>query len=197
MRRPEEQQSLDALFPSDAIVVYQTISNSLNRLLPQEATLTANASPKRIQEFATGRACARQALHLFGIDNFPILRSPCGYPIWPTHLVGSITHTTSFAAAVVAPKSTSASVGIDAEHVVDIDADLWPTICTPQEMDRLRSLPIHLRSRAAALIFSAKEAFYKCHFPCFHEWIDFHDVDLTWSEMNSSSGHIYLQSKNK
>jgi len=35
-----------------------------------------------------------------------------------------------------------------------------------------------LRLRAASLIFSAKEAFYKCQYPITTEWLEFADIEI-------------------
>ncbi len=59
-----------------------------------------------------------------------------------------------------------------------MDADLWERICTPAERERLEQLPQAQAQRQAALIFAAKEAFYKCQFPLSREWVGFEDVSI-------------------
>jgi 4'-phosphopantetheinyl transferase EntD len=147
-------------------------------LLPAEASLVGRAVPKRRQEFAAGRLCARRALAEFGISDFPVLTAADRQPIWPDSVVGSITHTAGFCAAVIALRRDIAAIGVDSEVVGDVNVEIWPRICVPAETAWLRSLPAAEHPAAAALIFSAKEAFYKCQYPLVREPLNFHDVRI-------------------
>lgn len=103
-------------------------------------------------------------------------------PLWPPEIVGSITHTTGFAGAVVARRSDVEALGIDCEIIASVNEELWERICTPTERTRLERLPQAQAQRQAALIFAAKEAFYKCQFPVSREWVGFEDVSIEVSE---------------
>ena len=131
-----------------------------------------------MEEFAAGRACARLLLREFGIHNFAVQVGEQRQPLWPSMLVGSISHTTGFCAAVVAPRETLRAVGIDTEIAGSVKPNLWRSICTPEESAWLRSLPESEQLAAATLIFSAKEAFYKCQFVLTQEILGFHDVSV-------------------
>src|SRR2546430_2701154 len=61
-------------------------------LLGPERAAVGTAVPKRQREFATGRACARQALAQLGLPPAPLERGPRGEPQWPARGGGSITH---------------------------------------------------------------------------------------------------------
>jgi enterobactin synthetase component D / holo-[acyl-carrier protein] synthase len=80
-----------------------------------EEDLVANAVESRRREFVTARRCAREALAKLGHAPTPIRSGPQREPLWPAGLVGSITHTSGFRAAAVAPRSVLSSVGIDTE----------------------------------------------------------------------------------
>jgi 4'-phosphopantetheinyl transferase EntD len=147
-------------------------------LLPEEAVHLGRAVAKRAQEFAAGRLCARRALAEFGITDFPIRVAADRQPIWPDGMVGSITHTAGFCAAVVAKQRHVGSVGLDSEVVGDVKEDIWLSICAPIETAWLDSLPAGQRAAAVTLIFSAKEAFYKCQYPLAREFLAFHDVTV-------------------
>jgi len=136
----------------------------------------ARCAEKRIQDFAAGRACAHRALRELGIHDFSLLAGEHREPLWPAGIVGSITHTRGYGAAVVARQSDLKSVGLDCEVIDSVDEDLWSRICTPPEIERLEQLPPIERGRQAALIFAAKEAFYKCQFPLTRAWVGFEDV---------------------
>jgi 4'-phosphopantetheinyl transferase EntD len=60
--------------------------------------------------------------------------------------------------------------------VGDVNGDIWPSICLPIETAWIKSLPVSQQAAAVTLIFSAKEAFYKCQYPLVRERLDFHDV---------------------
>jgi 4'-phosphopantetheinyl transferase EntD len=177
--------SLCELFPHGALVAELRGRGDPGALHPDEARHLQKAVLKRVEEFAAGRSCARLLLHEFGIDNFAIEVGAHRQPLWPESLVGSITHTTGFCAAVVAPKKSLRAVGIDTEIAGSVKLTLWRSICTPSETAWLHSLPEPEQLAAATLIFSAKEAFYKCQFPLTQERLGFHDVAVelpAWGE---------------
>jgi 4'-phosphopantetheinyl transferase EntD len=158
-------------------------------LYPDEAKYLRRAVRKRAEEFAAGRLCARLLLREFGIDNFAVEVGPERQPLWPAGFVGSITHTTGFCAAVIAPRMSLRAVGIDTETAGGVKAELWRSICTPGESAWLRSLPDSEQVCAATVIFSAKEAFYKCQFPLTRQYLGFHDVSVElpeWGQERSS-----------
>ncbi len=145
-------------------------------LLPEEAAHLGRAVAKRVGEFAAGRLCARRALAEFGIRDFPIRAADDRQPIWPQAMVGSITHTGGLCVAVVAERRHCIAMGIDSEVVGDVNTDIWSTICLATELAWIASLPAAEQAAAAALIFSAKEAFYKCQYPLTSEWLYFDAV---------------------
>jgi 4'-phosphopantetheinyl transferase EntD len=55
-------------------------------LFPAEQAHVASSVPKRVNEFATARRCARQALATLGVAPAPILPGPRGAPICRTSL---------------------------------------------------------------------------------------------------------------
>ena len=145
-------------------------------LLPAEAAHLGPVVPKRAQEFAAGRLCARQALAEFGKSAFPLEVAADRQPVWPDLLLGSITHTAGYCAAAVAERGHVAALGLDSEVIGDVRAEIWPKICVPMEAAWIESLSGSERAAAVTLIFSAKEAFYKCQFPLVGERLHFHDV---------------------
>jgi 4'-phosphopantetheinyl transferase EntD len=177
--------SLRELFPPGALTAELRGGGDPGALYPDEARYLKKAVRKRAEEFAAGRLCARLLLSEFGIENFPIQVGAHRQPLWPETLVGSITHTTDFCAAVVAPKKSLRSVGLDTEIAGSVKLELWRSICTPAETAWLHSLPGPEQLGAATLIFSAKEAFYKCQFPVTQEYLGFQEVSVelpAWGE---------------
>ena len=178
-----------SLFPLGVVATELRAPGDASLLWPEEAAGVANAVPKRIQEFAAGRLCARRALKEFGITNFPVRVAHDRQPLWPASLTGSITHTAGLCAAVVAERTRMMALGVDTEVAGAAKAELWSTICTPAELAWLDTLPRADQAAAVTLIFSAKEAFYKCQYPLVGEWLNFHDLciaPLGWGESQGS-----------
>lgn len=147
-------------------------------LLPAEAACLRSPAPKRLREFAAGRSCARRALAQLGVGNFAVTAGPDRQPRWPEHVVGSITHTDGFCAAVVADRASCLAIGIDSEVAGSRILNLAHRICVPAEREWVESLPPADRPSAATLIFSAKEAFYKCQYPLVADRVGFQDLQV-------------------
>ncbi len=159
-------------------------------LFPEERAAVDRAVAKRVREFAQGRHCARQALSRWGLGHRAIPQGPGRAPTWPAGMTGSITHTDGYCAAAVAERGVIAALGIDAELLGRADPALWPAICTAHELAELTALPAPSRDLRATMIFSAKEAFYKCQYAITGAWVDFQDVEVVVAD---SDGHFALR----
>lgn len=151
-----------------------------------------HCAERRIVDFCCGRLCARRALAEYGINGFDLLSAEDRQPIWPSGLLGSITHTDGFAAAVVAERDVALSLGIDVERIGAVHPELWPPICSPGELERLRTLPREQQSLTAALTFVAKEAFFKCQYPLARERFGFEEVELEQAASSAAGGEFRL-----
>ena len=181
--------TIASLFPSGVVAAELRAPGDASLLLPEEAASVSNAVPKRIQEFAAGRLCARRALAKFGVTDFPVRSARDRQPMWPEFLVGSITHTAGLCAAAVADRARVIALGLDSEVVGAVKADLWPSICAAAELAWVDTLQPGEQAQAVAMIFSAKEAFYKCQYPLVGERLNFHDVcvrPLEWSAVHGA-----------
>jgi 4'-phosphopantetheinyl transferase EntD len=167
---------LARLFPAGVVCAELTESADASLLRPQELQFIAHCAAKRIRDFTAGRACAHRALQELGIVDFALLAGKQREPLWPASICGSITHTHGYAAAAVARQGDVRAVGIDCEVVESVGEDLWRQICTRTERERLAGLPVAERISLGALIFAAKEAFYKCQYPITRAWVGFEDV---------------------
>lgn len=187
-----ESSSLTELFPVAvrAADLHERVDPKL--LSDPEWLSICHCHERRIQDFAAGRLCARQALHELGIDGFSLLPGPDRQPLWPDSVVGSITHTVGYTAAVVAWSRDVRSLGVDSEQVGAVRPDLWPQICTPLELERLRQLEPGDGVTAAALLFVAKEAFFKCQFPLAREWLDFDAVTVRTADWLAGRGCFWI-----
>ncbi len=183
IRNPAQfSKVLMPLFPSEVRVAELRLAGDTALLMPTEALCLGESVDKRRQEFAAGRLCARCAMDAFEIHEFPLLVAPDRQPQWPPTLVGSITHTQGLCAAALGPRHSLAAIGMDCEVVGHVKPELWNTICLRQELLWVHSLPFAEQEAAVSLIFSAKEAFYKCQFPLTTEWLDFDDLYIVASQ---------------
>ena len=82
-----------------------------------------------------------------------------GAPAWPQGIAGSITHTKGYAATLVGQGFHA--IGLDAERIGGVTANLFPRLFTERERAALAGLEGAARGLAATLLFSAKESFFK------------------------------------
>lgn len=180
--------ALASLFPAGVAAAEMRQPGDPALLYPGEAAHIAKAIAKRAGEFAAGRLCARLALERIGVRDFPLLMEEDRRPRWPDGVVGSITHTHGYYAAVVTRRETLRAIGVDAEVVGRVGRHLWPKICTGRESAWLEAQPEGEQARLGALVFSAKEAFYKCQYELTRAWVGFHDVELDFPACDLAAG---------
>ena len=178
------------VFPPAVVAAELMVQAPRTVLTAPELKSISHCAEKRIQDFTRGRACAHRALQELGFRDFSVLAGAKREPLWPQAVTGSITHTSGFAAAVVAHRADIVSIGVDCEVIESVDEELWERICTPTEQARLERLAGVERGRQAALIFAAKEAFYKCQFPVSREWVGFEDVDIEPLDWPAPAGRL-------
>jgi 4'-phosphopantetheinyl transferase EntD len=151
-----------------------------------------NMNRRRRDEFAAGRLCAAAALGSLGCHSVRVDRGAQGSPIWPAGVVGSIAHTNNIAAAAVARSDGVQAIGLDIEQVGAVERVLWPTLFSETEKLRLARDNDRSREAVAAVMFAAKEAFYKAQWPITREWLDFLDVEV---ELNGETFDIVPRSQ--
>jgi len=179
-----------SLFPPLVVAAELRAPGDPSLLDPAERTAVAGAIESRVREFAAGRLCARRALRELGLER-AVPAAPDRQPIWPSAVVGSITHTEGLAAAVVAPRRAFAALGLDTERAGRLKPELWPKICIAEEIAWLESLAPTERTAAATLIFAAKEAFYKCQYPSTGQWLYFADARVI-AQWGSDAGCLSI-----
>jgi 4'-phosphopantetheinyl transferase EntD len=149
-------------------------------LYAEEVAYIRAAVPQRRAEFATARVCARRGLAAMGIALVPLVPAADRAPAWPNGVVGSITHTLDYCAVALGRRPSLRSVGIDAEKIRELDDGVTDLILTDRERAWLHAPGRSPRSvlEDSLLVFSAKEAFYKCQFPVTHRFLEFRDVEV-------------------
>lgn len=140
----------------------------------------ARANHKRQREFVCGRHHAHRLLDTLGFADSIIGRDDRGCPLWPAGIVGSISHTSDFCIAMLARAEQFQSVGVDLEESGRLKPSLWPRLFSQAEIADLGSIADPLEQiRRAAIMFSAKEAFYKCDYPVNQRSYDFMDLRVS------------------
>jgi 4'-phosphopantetheinyl transferase EntD len=167
------------LLPDGVVTEWGDPAAGAAPLLEEEAPYVERAVEKRRAEFAKGRECARRALSRLGLEATMALHvGPSREPLWPERVVGSITHTQGHCAAAVGWAQGYLGIGIDVELELPLPDELIARVCSSIERQRLDSLGELPPGVAARLIFSAKEAVYKCQFPSTQAFLGFMDVAL-------------------
>jgi enterobactin synthetase component D len=162
-----------------------------NSAVEQPASIQRSVA-KRQAEFLAGRICARAALHrLDGIACIPAIGEDRA-PVWPSHISGSITHSTGRAAAIVAQKQRWQGLGMDLENLLDPERAerLAGEILTPAELLRMASLSQDDRALLVTLTFSVKESLFKALYPIVGQRFYFEHAEvLEWSH----GGQVHLR----
>ncbi|TEU29930.1 4'-phosphopantetheinyl transferase superfamily protein [Acinetobacter seifertii] len=140
----------------------------------------AQACVKRKNEYLCGRVLAQAVLnHHFGLDH-SITSMHEHLPIWPTHVLGSISHSQN--KLIVALSNNAVYLGIDIEHWVtsEFAQESAHLILTPSEFNLWKSKAADFFDfvRYVSLIFSIKESLYKAVYPTAKQYIDFSEASI-------------------
>ena len=151
-------------------------------LIDREVERAESMGEHRKREFSAGRACARLAMDQLGADGPVAVVTDGRAPRWPDGLVGSITHTRGYCAAVVARTADvgAAQVGLDVEVIGRVKPNLWRRVFVEAEREQLARRDD--ADLAATVTFSVKEALYKAQFPVTQAWVGFEDVRVDWGD---------------
>lgn len=159
--------------------------------VPPPASIQRSVA-KRQAEFLAGRLCARSALQqLEGLDFIPAIGEDRA-PVWPSHISGSITHSTGHAAAIVGHKAQWRGLGMDLENLLPLERAerLAGEILTPDEMQRMAAGPREQVAQLVTLTFSAKESLFKALYPIVQKRFYFEHAEVVeWSD----SGFLRLR----
>ena len=151
------------------------IDSSLEECIPHpdEYPFVANACRSRQIEFCAGRHAARLALQ--GHTKDRSVSIPVGasrQPIWPSNIVGSITHDGQHCVAAVSGANICRGIGIDLEKNVSIEPDILALIAHAYEMEIYNNCSFNW----GKIVFSAKESVYKLLYPLYGVFLDYKDV---------------------
>jgi len=134
-------------------------------------------APQRKTEFLR----SRWLFHQISGETSPLLRGSAGEPQWPMGLIGSISHKEGHVIAAISSTSHYRSIGVDMEGSKRVRPHLKGKICTDRDEDVLVRLAADDRygvQGGLAVIFSIKEALFKCLYPLGREMFWFEDAVL-------------------
>ncbi len=177
--------TLASLMPEHCAMFGGMVLKSTPNISQMESCLIESASIKRQREFACGRYYAHRVLQNLGCDVSIIGRDEDGCPQWPEGIVGSISHTDDYCIAAAGMAACIGSIGIDLERSKRLKPRLWHRLFNSCEIAKLNDIadPVE-QQRQATIIFSAKEAFYKCTFPLRGKRIVFAGIEICLEENN-------------
>lgn len=170
-------------------ILISAVRETMKELWPSNSSpllVLEGMSAKRRAEFLAGRLCAARSLGEMGIvGEFP-LPVKDRLPVWPSGVLGSISHCTTLAVAMAAMKSKYRALGIDVESLINSATarSIWQSVCSHEELTGLERC-LSCRMRSLTLLFSAKEALYKALFPLTGRFRDFHAVEFCGCEAGS------------
>jgi enterobactin synthetase component D len=135
---------------------------------------------KRQSEYLAGRLCAREALAQLSGSAYTPGTGPDRAPQWPTGSLGSITHGSGWAGAVVGNSTEWRGLGLDVERILPVSRAqrLAREILTPAELLRMDGLTAEQCAQRVSLTFSLKESLFKALFPQVLRHFYFQDAEL-------------------
>lgn len=186
---PLPQALANVVLVSSPFDPHQLAEGDFQRCLIEPPASIQRSVAKRQTEFLAGRLCAREAMRrLDGRQHVPLIGDDRA-PVWPQDLCGSITHSTGWAAAIVANKQHWRGLGMDVEQVMSSEraTRLAGEILTTPELQRMAAGPEQQIALLVTLTFSLKEALFKALYPLVLKRFYFEDAELLeWSENGSA-----------
>ncbi len=167
-------------FPDKCYFHYEKVSERATEIHPKELEIAAQfKASKRRDEFITARRCAQMAMQKAKLPGLPVLRSPNRSPQWPFSIVGSISHGAGYAAAILCKQGSGlVGIGIDMENLNrEIKSNICRQVLTEFEIQKWLKGREEV-NRDIKIIFSLKEAIYKCFFPISEIYLGFKDAEI-------------------
>ncbi|WP_145577341.1 4'-phosphopantetheinyl transferase family protein [Yersinia mollaretii] len=160
------------------------------------------AVSQRSAEYLAGRFVARQVLNMLEIRDYPLANGLDRAPLWPTGLIGSISHNNQRAlctAQIITPavgllteSRDVHGIGLDIESLIPVERakNLWPGILSEEEYRDSQEGPLPF-NHLLTLAFSAKESLFKAVYPQLGRYFDFLEARLI--SYSLASGRFELQ----
>lgn len=148
------------------------VNDHVRGLLPGERSGLAQMGDVRRREYSSGRRAARHALEMLDVHGAAVAARG-RVPVWPSGIVGSITHSRSLALAMVGRSGDVAGIGVDLELEQRLTDELARRVLLEGERER------EAEKARFTMLFAAKEAVYKAVNPLAGEHLGFTDVEIS------------------
>lgn len=147
------------------------------------------AIEKRCREFSQGRRCAESLLKRMG-NGEQVWKNPDRSPAWPIGFAGSISHSENWTWTSVGRKAKVGSIGIDTEGVVSRETlkQVSQEIAADSEWKLFNQFDLS-QEQIFSIVFSAKEAFFKCCYPIVKQYFGFEHATV----IEASSNQLRIQ----
>ncbi len=169
---------------------FARISDEYADLLPANLR---HAVVKRRVEFIAGRLAAAILLHRLGATNTDVGIGEGREPLWPQGYAGSISHSNQLVAIMVCRADSTESLGIDTETIDGMNTGSIEQLCLCNEEQHWLTHGSLSAQTVVILIFSAKEAFFKCLYPFVGRYFDFQDASVTRLDLAARSIELTLK----
>lgn len=144
---------------------------------PAERAGAAKWGARRQNTWIAGRVALRAAAARLGVAWGPILSDDRRAPALPAGVSGSLTHTSDWAVAWLAP-ADGRTRGLDLEDPTRPVLKLAPSLLTADEQAALAALPADAQNGELIRRFALKEAIYKAIDPKYRRYVDFLEVEV-------------------
>ncbi len=172
-------------------------------LLQEEEALVVRAVASRRNEFSTGRWLARQGLQGLGLADSPIGMGRLRNPLWPSNVVGTISHDGDLCAVALLKKPDNPELGIGLDLVAKALRKEQMTPLLPMFLTDARELvalsAIETSVDRALLLFSIKESVIKALSYRLTDFIDMRAVEVYFTNKlqfkvfgHEINGNIYI-----
>ena len=169
----------------DGMIGFMQIDDHTDALIGSEFEFLAKKRGQAAKAFVSGRRCVRALQKELNLSEFELAPGEFG-PIWPSDLVGSISHSRELAAATILRDALS--VGMDIEYERRLKVDTARRVATEEEYSRYSAVP----DFDWTLLFSAKESVFKAFSPLVRRYIGFQEVELLFDATAQSFSVRYF-----
>lgn len=158
---------------------------------------------KRKAEFLAGRVCVKKCMESLNfMSHSETLCLKIGKhraPVWPSDIIGSITHNQNSAIAIAGFKKNNNYIGVDKENFIeqDIAQQIKASLINENENGYLEKLANNLYKYQPfeyllTIAFSCKESLFKALYPSVQRYFDFKDAQVIAIDLNNKQCQLKL-----
>lgn len=152
---------------------------------------------QRQAQFLAGRLAAQNSLHANNYKPVNIGIGSHKQPIWPSGVIGSISHASNISISTVLDTDMHSGCGLDIQALLTVDEikHSISIILSQQDQIIFPTLKDSLaNSQLETLIFSAKESYFKSVFNSIGKYFNFNDISII--SLDTQHQTIKLRSHN-